>query len=217
MEQPQPSVAPAPAASPKVSKAKKLALIVAPTAIVVIAAAALWYVQEKKQDAADLAEIQASWDAYNASMAWAPFTPGEGGFTIDFPGTPLHETNETLTDANGMSISYDVYTGKDTNGIAYSIHVAGFPGEGRPLTSSDLENGLESMLADDEYNELVSSEASEVEGRPVLDVVIDNGTLRLRSRLIANGNTMVQLIAVGNWETNDGEAYEKFRDSLVLP
>lgn len=218
MEQPSQPAAPAPAsAGPKASKLKKIVSIVAPTAIVVIVAGALWYVQEKKQDAADLAEIQASWDTYYASMAWASYASGEGDFTVDFPGTPLHETNDTSTDENGFTTSYDVYTGKDADGIAYSIHVAGFPAEGRPLTGDDLARGLDAMMADDENNELVSSEATEFAGRPALDAVIDNGTLRLRSRLIANGNTMIQLIAVGNWEKNDGTGFAKLRDSLKLP
>lgn len=210
-----------PVASTEPSNSNKKVLAVA--AVVLLFAAGVGvkaYLDQKDTETAErgrYAEYGLEEDVRDVET-WSEYESPDGDFTVKFPSTPTHEENELPVENEEAIVEYDSYVSKAGDDSLYFVSVTKYQGEGaRPTTSDDLENALVSMLDSTEGNELISSEEIEFAGRSALDVEIRNGALVLKSRMIANGQSMIQLMVVAPSENEIEEPYAAFIDSLVLP
>lgn len=152
----------------------------------------------------------------NATPDWQTFTGPDGDFTVDMPGNPKAQTQQSKTDKGDITVyMYTVRIGDTDYIIAYSD----YPDE---LIQTPGVQGFLDEVRNNAVNntkgKLLSEESIELNGNPgrSLRVESPDGTGIAQARMLLVGTRLYQVFAASQKENADSPDIQRFLNSFTL-
>ena len=144
------------------------------------------------------------------------YGPKGGGYTVAFPDRPKEETKSVKTAAGELKVHSATYATAD--GQVYLASHTDFPaGAIKPDDLPAMYDRVQGDLKGKDGKLVTTKDLKVGEAKlPAREVVIDRGKTQARFRLVAKGDRLLQLAAVGPGPFVTGPEATAFLDSLKL-
>jgi hypothetical protein len=156
---------------------------------------------------------------------WVDFKSAKFGFKIQIPKEPSFTTKAIITETGTMKMNIFAYqplaSEKDVNTF-YGINITDYPNDAFDYKNKEdmnefFKNSIQGSVKS-VNGELVYEEIINFKGYPGRDyrVIIRNGTVTLRSKMIVVKNRVYTVTTITDKENDFNKSISKFMDSFQL-